>query len=280
MATPSNTQIVPKFYPELIVDMRNILDVTKTKIETALSSITTECYWKLGRRVDRENLNDITMIDTIERLEKDLAIERSQLQRFVQFYRLWPDTTPISIFPNLTWSHFKLLLPLDNEERAFYLTQSNTLQWPVRLLSQKIKDSDYLRTQSPDGAQLKRRTSALHVYKTELDYVVDGDTLVINLDLGFDVWVKKRLRLRGIDTPELRSDNPDEVKKAQEAKDFVKKRLEKCTTLIMQTFTVDLHGRFVADVFYLPGETDKEKIFAEGYFLNQEILDEGLGWVV
>ncbi len=276
MAHSASPEIVPEFYPQLIADLRTILNEARDAMASTLSSITIECYWQLGRRIDDEHLTETALVKTIEQLENDLAIERSQLFRFVQFYRLWPDEVPVHTYQNLTWSHFKLLIPLKEDARAFYLTQGNEQKWPVRLLSQKIKDSEFSRSHSSGGAQLIRRSNALHVYKTELDYVVDGDTLVVNIDLGFDVWVKKRLRLRGIDTPEQRSDDPAEVKKAQEAKAFVEKRLKEGTTIIMQTFMVDLHGRFVADVFYLPGETNKEKIFAGGYFLNQQLLDEGL----
>ena len=37
-----------------------------------------------------------------------------------------------------------------------------------------------------------------------------------------------------------------------------------------------MYGRFLADVFYLPGEDDAEVVLAKGHYLNQELLDEGL----
>jgi len=42
-----------------------------------------------------------------------------------------------------------------------------------------------------------------YVYRCTLDRVIDGDTIDVNIDLGFDVWLhKQRVRLAGIDTPE------------------------------------------------------------------------------
>jgi endonuclease YncB( thermonuclease family) len=47
-----------------------------------------------------------------------------------------------------------------------------------------------------------------YTYKCTLDRVIDGDTIDVHIDLGFDVWLnKQRVRLAGIDTPESRTRN-------------------------------------------------------------------------
>ena len=55
--------------------------------------------------------------------------------------------------------------------------------------------------------------SKMYEYKCELDRVVDGDTVDVDIDLGFGVWLKKeRVRIMGIDTPESRTS--DKIEKS------------------------------------------------------------------
>ncbi len=51
----------------------------------------------------------------------------------------------------------------------------------------------------------------MYLYKAKLVRVIDGDTIDLDIDLGFDVWLKKqRIRLAGIDSPECRTKNKAE----------------------------------------------------------------------
>ena len=59
----------------------------------------------------------------------------------------------------------------------------------------------------------------------EIVKVVDGDTIDIIIDLGFDLTKKERVRLAGIDSPESRTKNLEEKKMGLEAKEFLKRRL-------------------------------------------------------
>ncbi len=53
--------------------------------------------------------------------------------------------------------------------------------------------------------------SKMYEYNCELDRVVDGDTVDVNIDLGFGIWLRKeRVRVMGIDTPESRTSDPVE----------------------------------------------------------------------
>ena len=58
----------------------------------------------------------------------------------------------------------------------------------------------------------------MYTYKAKLDRVVDGDTVDVNIDLGFDISVHKRVRLAGIDTPESRTRDLAEKKLGLAAK--------------------------------------------------------------
>ena len=57
----------------------------------------------------------------------------------------------------------------------------------------------------------------LHHYNAELIRIIDGDTIDVMLDLGFYVWVKKRIRLYGIDTPETRTRDVEEKERGKAA---------------------------------------------------------------
>ena len=63
-------------------------------------------------------------------------------------------------------------------------------------------------------------------YSCKLDRVVDGDTCDAMIDLGFNVWVKNRIRFMGVDAWESRTRNKEEKVKGLAAKAYVKDLLE------------------------------------------------------
>ena len=79
----------------------------------------------------------------------------------------------------------------------------------------------------------------------------------------------QKLRLRAIDTPEL---NTAEGKRAR---DHLEKTLADVGEFVVTTQKVDLYDRYLADVFYLPGESDMERVAREGRYLNRELIDQG-----
>ena len=66
-----------------------------------------------------------------------------------------------------------------------------------------------------------------YIYKAKLDRVVDGDTVDALIDVGFDIWFKKRIRFKGVDTWESRTRNLEEKKLGLAAKASTKELLEK-----------------------------------------------------
>lgn len=108
-------------------------------------------------------------------------------------------------------------------------------------------------------------TYAAHVLR-----VVDGDTLDVVVDLGLGHRAFPRLRLRGIDTPELYT------RKGQQARDVVTATLADVPFVLISTRRTDTYGRYLADVKYLPEATDVAEVQAEGIYLNRRLLDEGL----
>ena len=88
-------------------------------------------------------------------------------------------------------------------------------------------------------------------YSAKLDRVVDGDTCDALIDLGFDTWVKKRIRFKGVDTWECRTRDLDEKKKGLAAKAFTKDLLENSDDgkFALRSHGVGKYGRVLGELF-------------------------------
>jgi endonuclease YncB( thermonuclease family) len=107
-----------------------------------------------------------------------------------------------------------------------------------------------------------------------VERVVDGDTLWVVVHCGFNSFTRQKLRLRGIDTPELGSPEGEKSKR------FVEKRLKGLPFVVIKTYKSDKYDRYLTDLFFLPGVRDPERVAAEGRFLNREVVEKGGGVVV
>ncbi len=108
-----------------------------------------------------------------------------------------------------------------------------------------------------------------YTYGAEVVRVVDGDTLWVEIDCGFDVWVKQKLRLRGIDCPELGT--PE----GRWAQAFVEEMLA-TSRVVLCTSRADKYDRYLADVFYGAEAEASSHILEKGAYLNRQLLQEGL----
>ena len=70
------------------------------------------------------------------------------------------------------------------------------------------------------------RKSCYNFRVTEINRVVDGDTIDVTIDLGFDLYKKERVRVAGIDTPEKRTRDLEEKELGIDATNYLKKKLE------------------------------------------------------
>ena len=120
-------------------------------------------------------------------------------------------------------------------------------------------------------------------YRAKLVKVVDGDTIDLDIDLGFNIHIRERVRLYGVNTPEVRG---SEKKSGMAAKAFVKWWLQVDKGPIMVRTVKDKRGKFgrmLAILFHesdmLERHTKVEKVGAYGDFvggsLNQDLLDKG-----
>ena len=86
----------------------------------------------------------------------------------------------------------------------------------------------------------------MYEYKVkEVVKVVDGDTIDVVIDLGFDLFKKERVRLAGIDTPESRTRDLEEKKLGLEAKKYLEIHLQGANEIIIQTEKDGKYGRML-----------------------------------
>jgi len=101
--------------------------------------------------------------------------------------------------------------------------------------------------------------------------VVDGDTIDVDIDLGFDISFSSRVRLAGIDTPESRTKDLAEKKLGLEAKEYVKSKIKDAKEVVIKTEKMDSsekYGRILGWLFL-----DGSKVS-----VNEQMIADGYAW--
>ena len=108
-----------------------------------------------------------------------------------------------------------------------------------------------------------------YIYRGKLERVVDGDTIDALIDVGFDIWIKKRIRYSGIDTWESRTRDLAEKEKGLQAKarnqELLMKVCSKSGYFRLKSHGVGKYGRVLGEIF----------IEGEDKTLNDSLKDEG-----
>lgn len=110
----------------------------------------------------------------------------------------------------------------------------------------------------------------MYKYRAEVLKWVDGDTLVLEMDLGFYVKRTERIRLARIDTPEMLDETPFQVRQAKHARMVARKFCPHGSTVTVKTFKSkrDRYARYIAEVSF------------QGQNLSDYLLEQGVGEVV
>jgi micrococcal nuclease len=108
-------------------------------------------------------------------------------------------------------------------------------------------------------------------YVKEVRKVVDGDTIDVVIDLGFDISFTTRVRLAGIDTPESRTKDLAEKALGLESKAYLASILEGAENIVIKTEKINSTEKFgrVLGWLYVNGEIDS---------VNSEMINEGYAW--
>ena len=119
------------------------------------------------------------------------------------------------------------------------------------------------------------RKSCYNFRVTEINRVVDGDTIDVTIDLGFDLFKKERVRVEGVDTPEKRTRNLEEKELGIHATNWLKKQLEDTIAgdeeLIIRTELkggVGKYGRLLGWLYI------GDNIIS----INEQMIAEGYAW--
>lgn len=111
----------------------------------------------------------------------------------------------------------------------------------------------------------------MYTYRGKVIRVIDGDTVVVSVDLGFKIYTKIKVRLKQIDTPEIyRPKTPDELVRGRRAKHFVEEKVLN-KAIVLQTYKdkTGKYGRYLADIMY----TDNDNTL---HLLSDELKEAGL----
>ena len=119
------------------------------------------------------------------------------------------------------------------------------------------------------------RKSCYNFRVIEINKVLDGDTIDVTIDLGFDLYKKERVRIAGVDTPEKRTRNLEEKALGLDATEWLKDKLEGAINgdddLIIRTELdggVGKYGRLLGWLYI--GDATVS--------LNEKMIDEGYAW--
>ncbi len=345
-------EIAVRTYPILLSQLKKVFIEGMQRIEEEK----VRTYWRTGEIISNYILENKERADygenLFDKLEKDLGIERSTLERTVKFYRTYPI---VGTCPQLSWVHYRKLITVkDKAKRKLFEERAVEKEWSFQELSEAIR-LDRLKIEEPctrtvqgkpkavlsvtrsrlytyqvlepsyihpieeyltvdlgfntlihaeiKGLKLKAgelvesvpatkiggsanyfggkysgysfkhldaKNKELYTYMALVERVIDGDTIWLNIDLGFSCWSRQKVRLRGIDCLELLT------KKGLEAKAFVEAKLKEVSFVIVKTYKDDKYGRYLTDVFYSKDKSDFLVALEQGTYLNQELLDKGL----
>ena len=119
------------------------------------------------------------------------------------------------------------------------------------------------------------RKSCYNFRVTKINRVVDGDTIDVTIDLGFDLYKKERVRIAGVDTPEKRTRDKEEKALGLDATAWMKEKLEGAIKgddeLTIRTELkggVGKYGRLLGWLYV--GDND--------FSLNEQMITEGYAW--
>jgi micrococcal nuclease len=115
-----------------------------------------------------------------------------------------------------------------------------------------------------------------YIYRAKLDRVVDGDTVDALIDVGFNIWFKKRIRFAGVDTWESRTRDLEEKKKGKLAAERTRQLLEEVSSkpgyFRIKSHGLGKYGRVLGELFVM----DKE---GKQWSINETLITEGHAYV-
>ena len=115
-----------------------------------------------------------------------------------------------------------------------------------------------------------------YIYRAKLERVVDGDTVDALIDVGFNIWFKKRIRFMGLDTWESRTRDLEEKKLGKLAKERTRQLLEEVSSkpgyFRIKSHGLGKYGRVLGEIFIM----DKDNKI---WNINETLIKEGHAYI-
>ena len=105
-----------------------------------------------------------------------------------------------------------------------------------------------------------------HYKVKKINRVIDGDTIDLDIDLGFNITISQRVRLKDIDAAETRTKDLEEKKKGIDARLWLEKELARKGDWIIETTKEDKYGRMLGTLY----------IVGDPVTVNERMLNEGI----
>ena len=208
-----------------------------------------QAYWDAGRLIhehlrhhrDKSGYGQ----QVVGKLALSLGVGQALLYRMLQFYEAYPI---FASWRKLGWSHLRTLSRIaDKQQRLELETRALREHWNAEQLEKQVQG---LTT----GANRRDHDRPVRL--------VDGDTLWLRIWLTASLWLKEKVRLRGIDCPEL--DTPE----GKAAKRFVETQVKRSTAITITTTKPDKWDRNLCDILLRPAGGGE-------VFLNNLLLEQG-----
>ncbi|RLA06041.1 MAG: DUF1016 domain-containing protein [Gammaproteobacteria bacterium] len=162
-------------------DIKQILQLARTKAYTAVNTAMVEAYWCIGKRIVEQEQQGKKRAEYGKKILKTLSkalnsefgkgFDERELRRMRQFYICFPIRG--TLCPELSWSHYRLLIRITNEQaRLYYLKEAASQHWSYRTLDRNYSTKYYERLLSskdkkPVISEMKHKTSSQQNEKLE-----------------------------------------------------------------------------------------------------------------
>lgn len=261
--------LTTKQFTKLLNDIKTLKQAANQESSQQLI----QTYWQIGKRIDEENLSQNAGYHNsiIRNLSEELGMERTALGRCITFFEIY-NTIPKNKI--LSWSHYRELITIkDKTLRTNLEKQAIQKNWTKNQLINAIKLST--KKDPNQKTLLKRPINPTYLYQAKVLEVIDGDTVLLYIDLGFQIHKEQRIRLACLDCPEL------DTAEGKKSKKFLQETLTNLDRIMIQTQKSDIYGRYIAHIFYDPtNQKSNAEIFTNGIYLNEEILQKKMGVMI
>lgn len=107
----------------------------------------------------------------------------------------------------------------------------------------------------------------MYQYKIKkINRVIDGDTVDLDIDLGFSITISQRIRIKDIDAPETRTKDLEEKERGLAAKVWLEEQLSREGEWIIETYKEEKYGRILGTLYFV----------GDPVTINERMLNEGI----